>query len=112
GLQGVTIDLNLTNAPFDQYEVRRAVALALDYDALANDVLDGVFDKATGVYPPKIVDGVIEPNTTDVEEAERLLDEAGWTQQGDGIRTKGGQELVIKVLRAAQDPETNSLGIA
>ena len=32
----------------------------------------------------------------DPAEAGRMLDELGWTRQGDGIRTKDGQQLVIR----------------
>jgi len=111
-LQGVTMDLNLQSAPFDDVKVRQALALALDYDMLANDVLDGVFGVATGLYPEPVVPGIVERSTTDPERASALLDEAGWVQDGDGVRTRGGEKLSFTILRAAQDPETNSLAIA
>ncbi|MQA15051.1 MAG: ABC transporter family substrate-binding protein [Pseudonocardiaceae bacterium] len=38
-------------------------------------------------------DAIVEYNP---EEAARMLDELGWTRQGDGIRTKDGQRLVIR----------------
>ena len=40
----------------------------------------------------------------DPQAASRMLDELGWTRTGDGIRRKGGQELVIKDVIPTQTP--------
>ena len=40
----------------------------------------------------------LEPYAYDMDEAARLLDEAGWTMGSDGIRAKDGQKLALDLL--------------
>lgn len=110
-IQGVTMDLNLTRAPFDDAEVRKAFAKAIDYDAIANQILDGVFGVADSLYPSEFVGYAVKNQTTDTKESARLLDAAGWVRGSDGVRTKDGKPLTVKLLRAAQDPETASIAV-
>lgn len=110
-IQGVTMDLNLTRPPFDDVNVRRAFAKAIDYDAIANQVLDGVFGVADSLYPAGFVNYAVKNQTMDTAESARLLDAAGWVKNASGVRTKNGQELTVQLLRAAQDPETASIAV-
>ena len=76
---------NVTEPPFDDVRVRRALSLAIDRDTIAKDVMHGVVDPAYslvppgvgGYYPPKLID-------YDPEEAKRLLAEAGYPN-GEGF---------------------------
>ncbi len=73
------IGFNTTEAPFDDPKVRQALAMAVDKDLLANDILAELVTPATGVLPPgmpgynKGLDGL----PFDPDEAQRLLDDAG-----------------------------------
>lgn len=45
----------------------------------------------------------------DPERAEDLLDEAGWTREGDGIRTRDGQRLSLTVNEAVPQPRSREV---
>lgn len=109
-LQALLIDMNLTAAPFDDTRVRRAFARAIDYRELGEDVAPGSFVTAKSLYP----DGypyAADTQRTDLAEANRLLDEAGWHKGGDGVRTRDGKRLTIRFVTQAQGPETNALAV-
>lgn len=74
--------------------VRRAIALAIDREAIAaNYGRGGEVTSNLLVAPPD----VNSPNTrheVDLDAAAALLDEAGWTDEdGDGVRSKDGVDL-------------------
>ncbi len=77
--------------------VRKAIALAFDRAALSQDLLLGLTQPAATLYDKSpYVDPAIEPYPYDPDEANRLLDEAGWIDSnGDGTRDKDGVELVL-----------------
>jgi peptide/nickel transport system substrate-binding protein len=90
--------LNTRQAPIDDPAVRRALALAIDREALVKGVLDGVGAAAYGIAPEGIgLDGVIRTQKYDLAEARRVLDAAGWTPAADGVRTKDGRRLEFKL---------------
>ncbi len=69
---------------------RQALAHAVDRETLAERVYGGLSDLGTTVIPPIYADLHHEPGdrfTFDLEEANRLLDEAGYARGADGIRT-------------------------
>lgn len=103
--------LNQHQAPFDDDRARRAVYSAVDYDAIANDVMNGLYLPATGLY----VDSrpwAEKTQTTDVAAAGALLDEAGWVRDGEGPRTRDGQELRFSVLTYPQQPDSDTIALA
>jgi peptide/nickel transport system substrate-binding protein len=77
--------------------VRKAIALAFDRFALSDDLLLGLTEPAATLWDNMpYVDPAIEPYPYDPDEANRLLDEAGWVDSnGDGTRDKDGVELVL-----------------
>jgi len=97
--------LNQAQAPLDEPPVRRALALAIDYREIAEDVLDGFYDQTTSMYPPE-VPYALDLVGTDLPQAESLLDDAGWLPGDDGVRRKDGQELAVTVLSYATQPDT------
>lgn len=107
----ITMPFNLRRAPFDDVRVRRAFLLGIDYDAIANEVLDGAYDVATGMYPSWATFAV-KNLKTDPAAAARLLDEAGWKPGGDGIRVKDGRPLRVRYLTYPQQPDTRAVAIA
>lgn len=105
------LEFNHREAPFDDPLVRRAVYAGVDYDQLANDVMNGLYRPATGLY----VDSRpwAEPTQSfDAAAAGALLDEAGWTRTGDGPRTRDGAELRFGVLTYPQQPDSDVLALA
>jgi peptide/nickel transport system substrate-binding protein len=93
----MTISYNLDREMFQDVNVRRAIALALDQEAFLERVLFG--EGAVAEAP--ISSGIpfahaadVEVPGYDVEEAERLLDEAGWVREDGGTRTAQGVEGV------------------
>ena len=78
--------------------VRRALSLAIDREILV-EAGYGAAGRATcnvlpapAVYASTTNDGC---KTPDVDEANRILDEAGWVRGGDGVRAKDGIRVSI-----------------
>ncbi len=108
---GPRIIFNVRRAPFDDANVRRAFALGVNYESLAKNVMDGVFDTATGFYSA-IFPWAIQNQKTDVELAKRLLDESGWQTGANGIRLKNNAPLTAVFLVYPQQPDWTTLATA
>jgi peptide/nickel transport system substrate-binding protein len=82
--------------------VRQAIALAVDRDGLVDGVLEGLADASQSFIPSRLLGeenaGKIAGFTTDPDRANELLDQAGWTRNGGGIRTKGGRRLELQLV--------------
>ncbi len=93
--------------------IRRALNLAVDRQALVDGVLEGYGSPAFGP-----VDGLpwFEPGSVvadaDPAAAGALLDEAGWTADGDGVRTKDGQSAAFRLLYPAGDTVRQGLALS
>lgn len=120
----VIMVMDTGNGPTADVRVRRALAMAIDYDVLANAVLRGAFAPASSFSPPELDSH--EPSSrlgTDVEAARALLAEAGypggqgfpaftmvhWTQQRESllaqaIQAMWSQSLGISVSLQALEP--------
>lgn len=91
---------------FANGDVRRALMLALDRDALVKDVRGGLGAVADGIEPPPSwaavpVDPKYRPN---LDEAKRLLDNAGWKPGSDGVRVKDRQTLSFNLSTNNSNP--------
>ena len=95
------IEFNTTQAPFDNPAVRKAVSLALDREFLIENIWFGYGKpatsalssnfSATGLYK----DGL--PNyksNANVDEAKKILDDAGIAPGADGVRAKAVLDLI------------------
>lgn len=73
------IGFNTTEAPFDDPKVRQALAMSVDKDVLANDILAELVRPASGILPPGIpgYNSGLEGLAFDPDKAKELLDEAG-----------------------------------
>lgn len=83
---------NLKEPLFQDPQVRRALAYAIDYDEMLDDLCFGLYQQCLGIAHP---DAWMYPKspppafTFDLDKAEDLLDAAGWDDSdGDGIRDK------------------------
>jgi peptide/nickel transport system substrate-binding protein len=92
--------LNLTDPALQDIAVRRALSRAIDRQAITEGV--------TGTRQPAST-SVLTPSTTghadvsahlahDLDEANSLLDGAGWVAGADGIREKDGRRLTFELI--------------
>jgi peptide/nickel transport system substrate-binding protein len=67
-LLSLLIYLNLQAPPFDDVHVRRAFGLGIDYRQIAEDVSEGIFEQAKGLYPHDLPYAVPNQRCAPVEE--------------------------------------------
>lgn len=78
--------------------VRQAIAMALDREALNQDLLLGLTNVPDSYWDslPAYISPDIATYPYDPAAANSLLDEAGWVDtNGDGVRDKDGEELIL-----------------
>jgi peptide/nickel transport system substrate-binding protein len=96
-----SLNVNYTLAPADDVRVRRALRDGFDLDAIVKNVYLGTVRRAWSDIGPDNADtdpGLVNAWGNHIAEANKLLDEAGWTQRdSDGFRTKNGKRLFIEV---------------
>lgn len=93
--------------------IREAIDIGVDRDGLVDGLLDGFGTPAYSVadhLPWWNEETAIEDNQ--VEEAKKLLDDAGWKESADGIREKDGVKAAFNLLYPSGDEVRQSLSIA
>ncbi|MFP3091479.1 ABC transporter substrate-binding protein [Treponema sp. TIM-1] len=101
-----SIVFNTTKPGLDDPAVRRAIAMALDYDMIGKNAMSGYTAPmvASLMLPVPAEQTLIDAdalkpyqwNGVDIAGANRLLDQAGWVRGADGIRAKGGTRLSFR----------------
>lgn len=100
---------NARTPPLDDPQLRKAISLAIDYDELVEQVLQGDGEPGNDNWlhpdsPWALPDGDHE---FDPERAARMLDEAGYRRGEDGMRVgPDGEPLDFEVLVSSFDPES------
>lgn len=83
---------NLKSPLFKDLEVRQALAHAMNYDEMIDDLCYGLYPRCHGIYHPDAWMFPKDPAPLykqDLDKAEDLLDAAGWEDSdGDGTRDK------------------------
>jgi peptide/nickel transport system substrate-binding protein len=111
-----SLTFNVEKFPFQDVQVRRAVAKAIDRDGLAWITGFGEYQPKgdflaanTRYYDPSFKDLL----NYDVTEANRILDQAGWSQRdASGYRVKDGQRLSAHLLMYETGAFPGSLAVA
>jgi peptide/nickel transport system substrate-binding protein len=101
-------DFNVTHPAVSDPLVRQALRLAFNRQRLVDLVEHGVGivqDSAAPVTAPYFTDLGTTPY--DPAKANALLDRAGWTRGGDGIRAKNGVKLDLNVATRAGTPDVD-----
>ena len=104
GEQSTTFTFRLDRPPFDDKNVRIAMQKSIDAAQLNDLYYDGKGDPTPYGYVTTLTNGMNVPYAQwsddikaqyeyDPEEAERLLDEAGYPRGADGIRFKAGWDV-------------------
>lgn len=92
--------LNVDKAPTDDLAVRQALQFGFDREAVLDTLFEGQYEVASSVLTPSSPG--YDPDqalyTYDPARAEDLLEQAGWTKGGDGMRSKEGQPLSIEMI--------------
>jgi peptide/nickel transport system substrate-binding protein len=84
--------------------VRRAISHAVDIQNIVNKVAFGQGAAIPSNVLPAIgwaFDNELEPYAYDLDEANMLLDEAGWVEGPDGVRVKDGERLELVITTNA-----------
>jgi peptide/nickel transport system substrate-binding protein len=94
------ISLNVSEAPTSELAVRKAIGLAVDRNAIIESVFFGNAElsrsgvnSASAFYSEEVP--MIDYNP---EEANRILEEAGWVMGANGVRERDGQPLIVNLL--------------
>ncbi|MFB2586479.1 ABC transporter substrate-binding protein [Herbiconiux liukaitaii] len=107
----VYMPLLTTSAPFDDVAVRKALALAIPYDAIMEDVYKdrlGPIDSILSDQAPGYDGEGLAANTTDVDAAKKLLSDAGYTEPIEFTLTVNNavpdlQETAVQIQTAAKE---------
>jgi peptide/nickel transport system substrate-binding protein len=111
------LGINLEDPVLSHREVRQALALATDREALIRYLLHGQARVASGILPPN--HWAHEPNVTqyklDTARAEQLLDAAGFPRKPDGTRLhitlKTSTDEQFRLIGAALQEQWRRVGV-
>jgi peptide/nickel transport system substrate-binding protein len=108
---GWALMFNHQNPPTDELAVRRAMQLAMDRQGMIDTVYNGFGFPACGPLTSVVFcydASLCDMYPTDLEAAKQVLEEAGWVDSnGDGIRERDGQKLVIGHYYRADSGNSN-----
>lgn len=102
---------NTRRAPFREAGTRRALALAIDREALLEGILRGYGRAASGPIPPwHPYAPEVEPLPYAPDSARALLDAAGWRDtDGDGVRDREGRPFRFTLMTTSRNPTFGDL---
>ena len=103
--------MNTAWPPTDDIRVRQAINYAIDREGMLQlPAWGGLSPPGVGPLPAVLHPGGDDSSlkqydyTFDPEKAKQLLEEAGWTDEdGNGIREKDGQEMVLRFLTTSAE---------
>lgn len=97
------------NPALEDPQVRLAIATAIDKQDLVDVVLQGNGTPGVTIIPPTLGGGFwfnsqIQDVKFDLNEANRILDEAGYVRGSDGVRAKGDLRLEMRLQYPSDQP--------
>ncbi|MCK4355624.1 hypothetical protein KAW44_00920, partial [Candidatus Bipolaricaulota bacterium] len=95
GKRLIYMGLNVTKPPFDDVRVRQAMSYIVDRESITENVFHGAGLPAYNFLTPNVQPQVESPYSYDLQKANALLADAGWTKNADGILEKDGQQFAI-----------------
>jgi len=112
GLRMQYLIINHTKPVFADRAVREAMSLGIDRNALNKVGFDGQSKPAVSIFPSLQGLEIVQAQSTDVARARQLLDQAGWTPGGDGVRTRGGQRLAFTLVTYPQRADLTPMAVS
>jgi peptide/nickel transport system substrate-binding protein len=112
------LGMNLEDAVLAKKEVRQALAYATDRELFIKYLLRNEARLASGILPPNhwAYEGDVKKYGYDPEQAERLLDAAGYRRGADGVRIhltlKVSTQESARLLDAALQDQWKKVGVA
>jgi nickel transport system substrate-binding protein len=110
-----SLAINSKNDPTNDLAVRQAILQAVDKDALCQHIFLGIEKKADFLFSPDTpyCDLKLKPYAHDVQQANSLLDQSGWTQAAAGaVRLKDGRLLSIDLCFVGNDAQQKAIAEA
>jgi ABC-type transport system substrate-binding protein len=97
----------------DDYKtIIRAIMTATDVDAVINGPMSGTVTRAKSFVSPLLwffKDEPVNVGLGKTDDANKMLDDAGWTKGSDGTREKGGKKLEIKYCTTTRQYRIDSI---
>jgi ABC-type transport system substrate-binding protein len=111
GLGYSYIGYNLRRPVFQDVRVRTALGMAINVDEIIRYVLYGQGRRTTGPFPQQTAyyDPDVAPVPYDPEGAARLLAEAGWRKNAQGILEKDGKALEFTLITNSGNDERQAI---
>lgn len=99
------IDLNLDKPIFQDVRVRKAIALAIDRQAIINSAIKNAATPAATDQSPLswAYNPALKAPTRDVNAARELLEQAGWKLGNKGVLVKETQTLAFQLVTTGKD---------
>ena len=115
------LEINTTVAPWDDPNMRKAVAAVIDRSQIVNVAYEGTTAPSETMFAQygsmePFIDAVVEagyglPDTADPDEAARLVEAAGWTKDGD-YYTRDGETLGVDIhVNSASTEYTRTIDV-
>ena len=107
------MEMNISHAVLADVRVRAAIAAAIDKTALTRQLTYGRETTATADLPNWIwaFDPSVRSQRFDPTVAKKLLEDAGWVADGDGMVRKSGRPLELLLATAAESATDRSASL-
>lgn len=111
-LMTTAIAINSNKFPTNDINVRKAINMAVDKDAIIKQVFFNTQQKADFLFSPinEISHIDAKPYKFDTKAANELLEKNGWKLKKDGVRYKDGKALKLELSYIGSDASQKSIG--